>query len=69
MRPYLEPRIYQHEQLMHELNELAIAIKAHLLPIEQLKHKYPKPTCEEIDEVTTRVMHALRQDSKPMIMR
>lgn len=54
---HLEPRIYKHEQLINELNQLMIDIKL------ALYHDRAKPTVEELDRLHIRVREVLMQDS------
>lgn len=67
-----EPRIYKHELLMQDLNEMSIRIKIWLCdepPLSKLQEsgRYPKPTTEEIDHLLLRrVYRILEEDSKPM---
>lgn len=67
MRHKFEPRIYQHEQLMNEFNLMLMDIKAQLYGDETLKSMRHKPTVQEIDILTNRIMEVLKQDSKPVI--
>lgn len=63
-----EPRIYKHEALMHDFNELQIRIKIYLFDIgdEEFKRRHPKPTVQELDQMMNKVMAVLQEDSKPM---
>lgn len=67
-RIYQEPKIYKNDALMHDFNELLIRIKTHLYDLgdDAFKNSHPKPTVEEIDRMTTRIMTVLQQDSEPM---
>lgn len=61
-----EPKIYKHQQLMHDFNELQVRIKTYLFDIgdSEFKSKHPKPTPKELDEMMEKVMEVLKQDSK-----
>ncbi len=63
-----EPRIYKHEKLMNDFNNLQIRIKAHILDIgdDEFKKRHPKPTNEELNEISNRIMSVLQEDSEPM---
>ncbi len=69
MRERNELRLYAHQQLMDEYNDLQIRIKIYLLDIddEKLRRQYPKPSGEELDEMMMRIIRVLREESKPMI--
>lgn len=55
---------YENEQLMHELNEFMIAVKCHLFNLPVSKKM---PSNQEIDILTSKLMTALKKDSKPLI--
>lgn len=69
-----ELRNYKHQKLIDQLNNFMIASKIHFgyledRPeeiVEKLKVNYPKPTIEEIDELTMTLYNILREDSEPM---
>jgi hypothetical protein len=63
-----EPRIYKHERLMHDFNEMQIRIKTHLFNLgdNEMKRRHPKPTNDELNEISNRIMSALRESSTPM---
>lgn len=66
-----EPRVYKHENLMTDINNLQIRIKTHLFDLgdDEFKEKHPIPTVQELDELMGRIMVALREDSTPAIKR
>jgi len=59
-----EPRIFKHQKLMNEFNDMMIRIKRHLflIPGETIK-----PTNEELDDITNKIINVLQKDSKPCI--
>lgn len=68
-----EPRIYKHQNLMNEFNEAMIRIKLHLFELNDLKTSdkikpddFPKPTNDELNLLTHKIMMVLRADSMPM---
>lgn len=60
-----ELRTYKHQNLMNELNEMMIRIKRHLFFVTP--GATIKPTYKELDEITNKVLNALKEDSKPSI--
>ena len=58
-----EPRIFKHQKLMNEFNDMMIRIKRHLydMPTDEV------PTREELDSLTNRIISALKENSEPMI--
>ena len=60
------PMEYKHERLMWDLNEFMIDINAHLFNIPV---KRSKPDLSEIDNLTQRLMAALKEGARPMIRR
>lgn len=65
-----EPRIFKHQKLMNEFNEMMIKIKLHLFDdvvdiADFISH--PEPTVKELDSLTNKIMTVLREDSEPMI--
>ncbi len=65
---YNEPKIYRHQVLMDDYNELNIRIKTHLYNIgdAEFKLRQPIPTMQELDKMLHQVVMALKEDSKPM---
>ncbi len=69
-RPREEPRIYKHETLLHELNNMMMRIKIHLGENEEalgksatrLKLKYPVPTSQELNGLHQRINEILKKD-------
>jgi hypothetical protein len=67
------PVEYANQELMDAWNDYNIALKVWLFPdqfgdkLADLQRHYPKPDLSEIDNMFTRLMQALRRDSKPMI--
>ena len=69
-----EQKIHKHRKLMNDYNDLQIRIKAHILDWNELNGdeydkfmaKHPKPTCEELNEMSNRIMAALQEDSEYM---
>jgi tyrosine-protein phosphatase YwqE len=59
-----EPRIFKHQKLMNELNDMMIRIKRHLffIPGDTIK-----PTNKELDELTNKIINVLRKNNEPMI--
>lgn len=66
MRKQEPPKIYRHEALMSEFNELQVRIKIYLFDLgdEQFKSKHPRPTVHELDVMMNRVMEILKQDNE-----
>ena len=67
MKNRKEPQIlreYKHQDLMKEFNEMMIRIKRHLFLIPG---ETAKPTNEELDEITHKIMKVLQEDNKPSI--
>ena len=64
-----EPRIFKHQKLMNEFNEMMIRIKRHLFFDGDTADfiSEPEPTNKELDAITNKIMAVLREDSKPMI--
>jgi len=63
-----EPRIFKHQKLMNEFNEMMIRIKIHLFHnINTDEKNYKKPTTEELDNITNKIMNVLRKDNEPMV--
>jgi hypothetical protein len=64
----VEPRIYKHEQLMNDFNDLQVRIKTHLFDIgnDEFKHKHPKPTMYELDLMLSKIVSVLKEDSELM---
>ena len=63
-RERLTPLVYHNQQLMNDLNEFMMNVKVHLF---DLPSKRSKPDLSEIDQLTSRLMQALRKDSEPII--
>ena len=63
------PLNYKNAAVMHDYNELQIRIKTHLFDLGNMefKLKHPKPTNEEIDLITNRIMKVLKEDAEPFI--
>jgi hypothetical protein len=59
-----EPRIFKHQKLMNDFNDMIIRIKRHLFYHMSTD---AVPSNEELDSLTNRIMKVLREDSKPMI--
>jgi ribonuclease HI len=59
-----ERKIYANEDLMKSFNDMMIRIKRHLfgIPGDTIK-----PTNEELDKLTNRVMEELKKDTEPAI--
>lgn len=53
-------KIYKHEQLMTELNQLMIDIKS------ALYHDREKPTVSDLDKMHYRIREILMQDNTPL---
>lgn len=64
-----EPRIFKHQKLMNEFNQMMIRIKQHLFFNGDTADfiSKPEPTVKELDSITNKIMAVLREDSKPMI--
>jgi hypothetical protein len=64
-----EPRIFKHQKLMNEFNEMMIRIKLHLFFNGGVSEfiEAPEPTNEELDDITNKIIKVLQKDSKPMI--
>jgi hypothetical protein len=59
-----EPKIFKHQKLMNEFNDMMIRIKRHLfykMSADDI------PTNEELDNITNRIMKVLRENNEPMI--
>ena len=58
-----ELRIFKHQKLMNEFNDMMIRIKRHLydMPTDAV------PTNEELDKITNKIMKVLQEDNEPMI--
>jgi hypothetical protein len=76
MKRLPEPKIYKHQQLIDEYNEMMIRIKVHLFELNNLKTSdkisplnFPKPTVQELDELMNKIITVLSKDNKPMILR
>ncbi len=67
-RLHEEPKIYKHQQLMDDFNDLQIRIKAHLLDIvdSELKQRHSKPTNDELNVMSNKIMSALKENNEPM---
>lgn len=63
-RPITPHISYANQDLMKEFNEIMIRIKRHLfgIPGDTIK-----PTNEELDHLTNRVMEELKKDTEPEI--
>lgn len=63
-----ELRIYANAALMAEYNEMMIRVKVNLDEgsHQNIIHRFPKPTVEEIDSLQRRINAELSKDSKPM---
>ena len=59
-----ELKVYKHQDLMKELNDMMIRIKRHLFGIQG---DTIKPENEELDSLTNKLMAVLREDSEPMV--
>jgi ribonuclease HI len=59
-----ELKNFKHRELMNEFNDLMIRIKRHLFNIPG---NSIKPTNEELDDVTNKIINILQQDNKPFI--
>jgi hypothetical protein len=64
-----EPVIYKNQELMNEFNEMMIRIKVHLFQNFNKLYgdKHSMPTNEELDNITNKIMTALKEDNKPHI--
>jgi len=65
--PRIQPqelRVYEHQELMKELNDMMIRIKRHLFRIQG---DTIMPENEELDALTNKLMAVLRENSKPMV--
>jgi hypothetical protein len=65
--PRIQPqelKIFKHQDLMKELNDMMIRIKRHLFGIQG---DTIKPENEELDDLTNKLMAVLREDSEPMV--
>jgi hypothetical protein len=65
--PRIQPqelKVYKHQDLMKELNDMMIRIKRHLFGIQG---DTIKPENEELDSLTNKLMAVLREDSEPMV--
>jgi hypothetical protein len=60
----MEPMNYHNQLLMDDLNSMMIRIKGHLFG---LAFNYPKPTLKELDELTNKLIEALKRDKDTMI--
>ena len=60
-----EPRLFKHQKLMNEYNEMMIRIKLHLFIVPG--NVTPIPTNKELDDITDKIMKVLQEDSEPMI--
>ena len=60
---------YHNQNLMNELNEFMVSVKIHLHNIEQGKHNHHMPSISDIDEMTSKLMVALRKDKEPLVKR
>lgn len=63
-----EPRYYVNQQLMDEFNQLMICLKTHLFDLgdPSFKERHPKPTSEQLDQITTNIMRVLSENSQPL---
>jgi hypothetical protein len=69
-----ELRVYEHQDLMNELNDFIIKMKIHAgylddhgeAVVNVLKRNNQKPTREEIDNLQSRLLEVLKKDSSPM---
>lgn len=59
-----ELKIFKHQDLMKELNDMMIRIKRHLFGIQG---DTMKPENEELDILTNKLMAVLREDNEPMV--
>lgn len=64
-----EPKIYKHEVLVKDLNELIIRVKTHLYGLgdAEFREMHPAPHIEELDLVVTRVINALLAENSPAV--
>jgi hypothetical protein len=67
-----EPKIYKHQKLMDEYNEMMIRIKVHFLSHDKIFNpdkvdRYKMPTVEELDQLMNSVMGVLRKDNESCI--
>jgi len=60
----IELRKYKHQKLMNDFNEMMFLIKRHLFNFEG---DTIKPTNEELDELTNKIIKVLQQDNEPFI--
>ena len=58
----------KHQDLINELNNTMIRIKAHLFEFDNLKtndiiskNNYPKPTIKELDELTNKLINVIQE--------
>lgn len=75
-RQRFEPKIYHNQVLMDDFNKMMIRIKAHLFHFNDMKtsdiispNDFPKPTVQELDEITNKIFGVLKADNGPMIKR
>lgn len=64
-RPDFEPmKIYRHNDLILELNDMMIRLKIHLYHSdnEKLVENHPKPTSDELDEIQSKINRILQKD-------
>jgi len=59
-----ELKIFKHQKLMNEFNEMMIILKQLILYSDSA---LPHPTNEELDDITNKIMKVLREDNEPMI--
>ena len=63
-----ELKVYKHQDLMKELNDMMIKIKRHLYQLPSMASDVSAiPENEELDILTNKLMAVLREDSEPMI--
>ena len=66
----LEPRVFKHQALIDEYNDMMIRVKTHLFDLSGIdREKITKPTVEELDYLMFKMMIVLKEDNKPMVVR
>lgn len=65
-KPKIPLRIFKHQEVIDEYNDMMIRIKAHLFDIKIDEGTFSKPTAEELDYLMFKIMIILKEDNKPM---